>query len=37
MSNEVKRQSVDELRKKYFSTNEELLRAEAYETIREQK
>lgn len=37
MSNEVKQQSVDELRKKYFSTNEELLRAEAYETIREQK
>lgn len=37
MSNETKQQSVQELRKKYFGTNEEQLRAQAYETMHDQK
>lgn len=36
MSNETKQQSVEELRKKYFGTNEEQLRAQAYETMHDQ-
>ncbi|SEO16320.1 lipase secretion chaperone [Acinetobacter sp. yr461] len=36
MSNETKQQSVEELRKRYFGTNEEQLRAQAYETMHDQ-